>query len=599
VTSQTARLGTTDLERRVANLEKMIQVSRVLRSAFDLPTLLQQIIDTIVELANCEKSSILLLDAATGELRFAAAGVDYDVMKDLVVPRQGSIAGAIAETRQPVLVHDVYEDHRFFGDVDQVTGHRTRSIVGVPLEIGGRVIGVLQALNKREGQFDQEDVETLLMFASQAAAAIENTGLIEEQRERLTEVILLQDVLITLSRFIRMDQLLEQLLILLEEWLGYQNCAVLMYDKDRECLTLTAYRGFHSRAMQNRVIPVDGNSPSGRAATSLRASRIADVRAEPGLQPLLEDTNSALSVPLLCGEDVDLVGVISLESPDEDAFTEGDVRILSTIGSQAAIGIRQAELYEASRRANQLKQEFIATMSHELRTPMTVLIGYCDMLASESLGPLTSAQHSALKVVRDRSDLLLRLLNDVLDFSKIASGNLELHPVLVNLRSNVVAMVDKYSAYAKRKQQSVSIDIPQACHYVMADEYRLQQILGHLLENAIKFSPEGRPILIRANLYESSYVRVDVVDRGIGIRPEDLHLVFEDFRQLDNSFTREYGGAGMGLAVSKHLVELQGGLIWVESEFGEGSTFSFVLPRPEPSPNETLEIPSLDALAGS
>ena len=591
MTSQTA------LERRVANLEKMIQVSRVLRSAFDLPTLLQQIIDAIVELANCEKSSILLVDSHTGELRFAAAGADYELMKDVVVPRHGSIAGTIVETRQPVLVHYAYEDPRFFADVDQLTGHRTSSIVGVPLEIGGRIIGALQALNKREGQFDQEDVETLLMFASQAAAAIENTGLIEEQRERLTEVILLQDVLLTLSRFIRMDQLLEQLLVLLEEWLGYQNCAVLMYDKDRDCLTVTAYRGFHSRAMQNRVIPINENSPSGRVAASLRPSRIADLRTEPNLRPLLEDTCSALSVPLLCGEDVDLVGVISLESPDRDAFTEGDVRILSTIGAQAAIGIRQAELYEASRRANQLKQEFIATMSHELRTPMTVLIGYCDMMASTSLGPLNSAQHSALKVIRDRSELLLRLLNDVLDFSKIASGNLELHPVLVNLRSSVHATVDKYSAYAERKQQAISVDIPQACQYVMADEYRLQQILGHLLENAIKFSPEGRPTAIRASLYESSYVRVDVIDQGIGIRPEDLSLVFEDFRQLDNSFTREYGGAGMGLAVSKHLVELQGGLIWVESEFGKGSTFSFVLPRPEPSPNETIEMPSLNASA--
>jgi signal transduction histidine kinase len=578
----------------VANLEKMIQVSRALRSAFDLSTLLQQVIDAIVELANCEKSSILLLDSDTGELRFAAAGADYEVMKDVVVPRQGSIAGQIVETRQPLLVHDAYEHPHFFADVDQLTGHRTESIVGVPLEIGGRTIGVLQALNKREGQFDQEDVETLHMFASQAAAAIENTGLIEEQRERLTEVILLQDVLLTLSRFIRLDQLLEQLLVLLEEWLGYQNCAVLMYDKDRDCLTLTAYRGFHSRAMQNRIIAINDNTLSGRVATDLRPHRIGDMQTEPALKSLLKDTVSALSVPLLCGEDVDLVGVVSLESPDKDAFTEGDVRILSTIGAQAAIGIRQAELYEASRRANQLKQEFIATMSHELRTPMTVLIGYCDMLASESLGPLNSAQHSALKVVRDRSELLLRLLNDVLDFSKIASGNLELHPVLVNLRSSAQATVDKYSAYAKRKQQTIDVDIPQACQYVTADEHRLQQVLGHLLENAIKFSPEGRPVRIQASPYESSYVRVDVVDKGIGIRPEDLSLVFEDFRQLDNSFTREYGGAGMGLAVSKHLVELQGGLIWVESEFGQGSTFSFVLPRPEPSPNETLEMPSVN-----
>ncbi len=579
------------LERRVANLESMIQVSRSLRSAFDLPSLLQLIIDSIVELADCEKSSILLLDPDTGELRFVAAGTDFETLKNIVVPRHSSIAGTIVETREPLVVHDAHSDSRFFAHVDNATGQTTTSIMGVPLEIGGRIIGVLQALNKHSGDFDQEDVETLLMFASQAAAAIENTRLIEEQRQRLTEVLLLQDVLLTLSRFIRMDQLLEQLLVLLEEWLGYQNCAVLLYDKERNILNTTAYRGFHSQEMHNRILPVADDTVSGQVVTELRPVRVDNFAREESLSALLDDTRSALSVPMLCGEDVDLVGVISLESADLSAFTERDARILSTIGAQAAIGIRQSQLYEASRRANRLKQEFITTMSHELRTPMTVLIGYCDMLAKESLGALNEAQLSALKVIRDRSELLLRLLNDVLDFSKIVAGNLELNPVLVNLRRAVEAAVSKYKVYADRKRQIVSVDIPRSCQYVTADDYRLQQILGHLIENAIKFSPEERSVVVRAGLYDSDYVRIDIVDRGIGIKPEDIEIIFEDFRQLDNSFTREYGGAGMGLAVSKHLVELQGGLIWVESEFGEGSTFSFILPRPAPSDNQTVQVP--------
>jgi signal transduction histidine kinase len=302
---------------------------------------------------------------------------------------------------------------------------------------------------------------------------------------------------------------------------------------------------------------------------------------------------------MLCGEVVDLVGVINLESTEKHAYSERDARVLSTIGSQAAIGLRQAELYEASRRANNLKQEFITTMSHELRTPMTVLIGYCDMLAKESLGPLNDAQLSALKVIRDRSDLLLRMLNDVLDFSKIAAGNLELRPSMVNLERAIAAAVAKYQVYAQRKKQSISVQVPTSCRYIMADEYRLQQILGHLIENAIKFSPENRSIDVRARLHDSGYIRVDIVDQGIGIKPEDMNIIFEDFRQLDNSFTREYGGAGMGLAVSKHLVELQGGLIWVESEFGQGSTFSFILPRPEVTPNQALAPSPNDSPASS
>jgi signal transduction histidine kinase len=591
----------TPLERRVANLEKMVQVSRALRSAFDLDSLLQEIMRAIVELANCERSSILLIDPETRELRFAAvSGTDFEQIKDIVVPPEGSIAGTIAETRQPLVVHQTHQDPRFFSQVDQVTGQSTECILGVPLEIGGRVIGVLQALNKQGGEtFDDEDVETLLIFASQAAAAIENTRLIEEQRQRLTEVLLLQEVLLTLSRFIQTDQLLDQLLILLEEWLGYTQCAVLLFDKEKNALRVVASRGFSDVDLHNWVLPISEETISGQVSMSHYALNVSRLDQEPGLAALSPSTCSALAVPMLCGEDIDLVGVITLESCAPASFAERDVRLLTNIAAQAAIGIRQAELYEASQRANRLKQEFIATMSHELRTPMTVIIGYCDMLLTQALGQLNEDQRSALGVIHERADLLLRLLNDVLDFSKIASGALQLQPVLVNLSRAAQFVVDKHQKYAERKRQTITVDIPAVCQYVIADDARLRQILGHLLENAIKFSPDERPIEIQAHPYDSDYIRIDVTDYGIGIKPEDMEVIFEDFRQLDSSFTREYAGAGMGLALSKHLLELQGGLIWIESEFGKGSTFSFILPRPAPSSKQTIQFaPSQSPPAG-
>lgn len=573
------------LERRIANLEKMIEVSRVLRSAFDLDSLLQEIIRAIVELVQCERSSILLIEPETGELRFvAASGTDFEQLKDLVIPRHGSIAGAIAESGQLVATHNARLDPRFFQNVDRITGQSTQSLMGVPLEIGGRVIGVLEAVNKEQGQaFDQEDAETLLMFASQAAAAIENTRLIEEQRQRLTESLLIQEMLETLSRFTLVTPLLEQLLVLLEDFLGYTNCAILMFDQEQQVLRVVAQRGFQGTNLTGRVLPVSAESINGQVALSKSALNVSWDVGQMSLVPLQATMRSALSVPMICGVDVDLVGVIGVESDNRDAFSQRDVRILSTIATQAAIGVRQAELYEGSQRANRLKQEFIGTMSHELRTPMTVLIGYSEMLLSGTLGELNERQVEALQVVRHRAELLLRLLNNVLDFSKLVSGDLKVHPVVVNLRQAVRLVIDKYARDAAHKKQSITVDIPAAHQYVLADDQRLYQILGHLVENAIKFSPDDRPISIcaRAHGDDKSYVRIDVADRGIGIRAKDIDLIFEDFRQLDGSFTREYGGAGLGLAICKHLVELQGGIIWVESEYGKGSTVSFILPRAE------------------
>jgi signal transduction histidine kinase len=283
---------------------------------------------------------------------------------------------------------------------------------------------------------------------------------------------------------------------------------------------------------------------------------------------------------MVSGIDVDLVGVLALESQAPDAFAERDVRILTTIATQAAIGIRQAELYGDSIRANRLKQEFIATMSHELRTPMTVLIGYSEMLLTGALGELDQRQSEAVGVIRHRANLLLRLLNDVLDYSKIVAGELQLYPSVVNLAQAIRLALEKNRPGAEQKSQRLSMDIGTVCQYVMADDQRLHQVLCHLIENAIKFSPDNRPILVRAQPHGDDYVRIDVVDQGIGIEPADVDIIFEDFRQLDSSFTRQYGGAGIGLAIAKHLVELQGGMIWVESKPGHGSTFSFILPRP-------------------
>lgn len=583
-----------ELERRIANLEKLIVVTRALRQAFDLPTLLNQIMNIIVELADCEKSSILLIDHKTGELRFASAsGTQFEMLKDIVVPRQGSIAGTVIETGKPVVVSNAQDDPRFFKQVDQRVDQITRTLMGVPMEIGGRIIGVLEALNKRGGQpFDQEDVETLLMFAPQAAAAIENTRLIEEQKQRLADSELIREAILTLSRFIQRDQLLAQLADLLQNDLGLSRFAVWEPDAAKEKLIASIVHGVDLPRMPQ--FPIGDDNLLGQVVRRQTSLLVDDLQHAPRAGVLSANTRSVLAVPMLCGDD--MVGVISAESDRPNEFSEREERILFEIALQTAIGIRQSELYEASLRANRLKQEFITTMSHELRTPMTVVIGACEMVYNETLGAINAAQKETLKTAIERANLLLRMLNDVLDFSKIASGDLVLYPTLVNVGAAIEASVRKYRTYADRKRQTITIHpIPPECRHVIADDKRLRQVLEHLIDNAIKFSPDERPIEVRVALHKDDpgYVCVQVIDRGIGIRPEDQEQIFEDFRQLDNSFTRDYGGAGMGLAISKHLIELQGGVIWVESEFGQGSTFSFILPRPPESAGQTMQMPAI------
>jgi len=234
-------------------------------------------------------------------------------------------------------------------------------------------------------------------------------------------------------------------------------------------------------------------------------------------------------------------------------------------------------------RANKLKSEFLASMSHELRTPINALIGYSALLLDGVLGDVTPKQRDALTRGRAAAEHLLALINDILDLAKIEAGKMPLHLEDVPLREVTLEVTQQIEPMVRKKQLDFAMHVSPDCPVIYSDRTKIKQVLLNLLSNAVKFTNTGR-VSVDATAAPGG-VRIDVVDTGIGIRQSDLQAIWEDFRQVDQSRTREFGGTGLGLSITRKLLERLGGSVTVQSNYGEGSTFSVYLPLRAPSGN--------------
>jgi signal transduction histidine kinase len=264
------------------------------------------------------------------------------------------------------------------------------------------------------------------------------------------------------------------------------------------------------------------------------------------------------------------------------------VDFLTRLSDHASIAISNAQLYSEVQRANLAKSEFVSFVSHELKTPMTSIRGYADLLAAGSVGPVNEAQNEFLSTIRFNIQRMATLVSDLADISRIEAGRLHLDFASVVLREVVDEVVRSTQAMADEKSHQITVDIPEDLPQVWGDRNRLAQILTNLASNAIKYTLEDGEIVIRARKKENIWdpdgapqvLHLEVIDSGIGIKPEDQVKIFQQYFRTDEGKDTA-SGTGLGLNITRYLVEMQGGKIWFESEFGKGTTFQFTIPLAE------------------
>jgi signal transduction histidine kinase len=298
---------------------------------------------------------------------------------------------------------------------------------------------------------------------------------------------------------------------------------------------------------------------------------------------------SVIAVPLLLQEQAIGAAVFYGDKPYQ--VSRRDTFLLSTAAIQAAMAIQNALLFAevkdknaALERLNHLRSQFLATVTHELRTPLHSIISYGALILEGFVeGELTAEQEEHIQFIVHRAEDLSRLVDDMLDLSKIEADRLEVRVEPLALEPSLTEVVNQLKPMANNKGLRLVLEMEDSLPMVLADSHRLRQVVINMVSNALKFTENGGVAIQCTLLEHSDMLRIAVSDTGIGISPAVLDYIFEAFRQADGSTTRRFGGTGLGLTIARKLVELQGGEVCVESTVGQGSTFSFTLPVASPS----------------
>jgi signal transduction histidine kinase len=410
--------------------------------------------------------------------------------------------------------------------------------------------------------------------------------------KRATELATVAQVSTTASTVLDPDKLLQAVVDLTKEKFDLYHTHIYLADDAWKVLLLAAGAGEVGRKMvaESWNIPLDHESSIVAGAARDRKTIVAnDVYHDKDSQflsnRLLPDTRSEMAVPMIVGEKV--LGVFDVQADKVDYFSEEDVNIYITLAAQVAVALQNARLYveQAStltqlRELDKLKSSFLANMSHELRTPLNSILGFTDVIIEGLDGPLTEHMDNDLRLIQKNGQHLLHLINDVLDMAKIEAGRMNLSPETFKAFEVMEEVTNITSTLASEKNLALFIEETSDQDLeIYADRTRLRQVMINLVNNAIKFTEAGK-ISLKVVSMPGARVLITVKDTGIGIDPDKLDAIFLEFTQVDSSSTRKAGGTGLGLPISRRLVEMHGGRLWAESTGvpGEGATFFVELP---------------------
>ncbi|MBK8794035.1 MAG: HAMP domain-containing histidine kinase [Holophaga sp.] len=298
---------------------------------------------------------------------------------------------------------------------------------------------------------------------------------------------------------------------------------------------------------------------------------------------ILHSALEHLLVPIRREETV--IGVLLLESRESGRYTEDKLEFLSRLMDHASIAIANARLYAEVQEANKAKSDFVSFVAHELKNPMTSIRGFSDLLAQGVVGPVNENQANFLATIRSNVERMATLVTDLADVSRIEAGRLSLDFAAVEIGLVVDEVIRSLSRQIEDKKQVLDLQLPAGLPSVWGDKIRLIQVVTNLISNAYKYSPPEGRITVRAEAADNIWgegsprvIHLAVSDTGYGISPENQKKIFEKFYRSDDQKVRDAPGTGLGLNITKQLIELQGGKIWFESEFRVGTTFHIIVP---------------------
>lgn len=499
-------------------LELLLEVGRLLSSKLVLGELLTSVLELSTRVVDSESASLLLLDEKTQELYFdVALGLGPEASK-VRLPLGKGIAGSVAKNRAPEIINAVRQDKRWSPAMDEQSGFVTRSILAVPMLIKGRLVGVLEAINKRVGDFTEADLRAFEAFASQAAVAIENARLftsLKEERFKLSTV------------FSEMT--------------------------DGAALTDSTGKILLSNEAAAKLI-----------GTELKelADGLNGMVVTPSINELLTGEKPVLDFAAVRKEPTLLV-------------LEGRV-------TRAPLGAEEGRLFmfrdrTESFRQEQLKRTFLSLISHKLRTPLAAVTGFADILIDELNSDTDPMTAKAIRTIRSQGGKVSELVDKLLSYTTIESPDTRIKPEPFALDEAIKEALE--SIQDKIVERGAKVDAPATNLTIMGDRRLVIDAVKNLVDNAIKFNPKPAPVAVIRAEAQADWAALTVADTGPGVPPEDLERVFSSFHQVEKDFTGQQEGMGLGLAFVRKVAQLHGGTAVLRSKLGAGSTVTVTLPR--------------------
>jgi PAS domain S-box-containing protein len=581
-----------ELRTRVQQHAVIAELGQHALAGTDLSALMDEAVSLVAKTLEVEYCKVLEL-LPSGDALLLRAGVGWReglVGHATVGALTNSHAGYTLLSNKPVLVEDLHTETRF-SIPKLLYDHGIISAVSVIIQGQYRPFGVLTACTTSLQTFTQEDIHFLQAVGNILAEAIERqraesalreAACIEQQHA--TQLRELTKASLVINSDLSLDAMLQTItqqardiigahqsitsLTINQNWAQAIN-AVSFSDK------YAAWREYNEQFDRSGIYAL-----TCRINQSIRMKQ-AELEAHFAWHGFEKSASKHppmrgwLAVPLR-GRDGRNLGLIQLSDKYEGEFTEDDEAIIVQLAQMASVAVENAQLYSAAQEANRMKDEFLAIVSHELRSPLNAMLGWAQLLRNRKFNEATKVR--ALETIERNAKSQLQLIEDLLDVSRIIRGQLRLTVRPVELIPVISAALDTVRAAAEAKAIQLEIELDPLAGLVSGDPDRLQQVVWNLLSNAVKFTPRGGRVQIRLSRVDSC-VEIAVSDTGIGISADFLPYVFERFRQADSTSTRSYSGLGLGLAIVRHLVELQGGTVHATSEGeGQGATFTVKLP---------------------